>query len=98
MNGDGKLDMVVTNDDPAGMGITVALGVGDGTFLAPNVVPYVTTLQTLITLSPYPSYLSLTDLDGDGTWTWCTPMRGLARSASCTAWATERSSIRWNIR
>ena len=66
LDGDGTLDLAVTNQNPAGMGITVALGVGDGTFLAPNVTPYLTTLQTLITLSPYPSYLSLADLDGDG--------------------------------
>ncbi len=66
LNGDGIMDLAVTNQDPAGMGITVALGVGDGTFLAPNVTPYLTTLQTVITLSPYPSYLSMTDLDGDG--------------------------------
>jgi hypothetical protein len=66
LNGDGFMDLAATNQDPAGMGITVALGVGDGTFLAPNVTPYLTTLQTLILLSPYPSYLSLADLDGDG--------------------------------
>lgn len=38
LNADGKLDLVVTNNDPS-LGLTVLLGIGDGTFTAPVSFP-----------------------------------------------------------
>jgi hypothetical protein len=66
LNNDGKPDIAVTSwDYTNGMGIAVALGNGDGTFQAANSPNYPSSLQSA-TLNPYPTYISLADLDGDG--------------------------------
>ncbi len=66
VNGDGKTDMVLTIDDfTNGHGIQVVLGNGYGTFGIPSAV-YPSTLQANFFSNPYPSYLQLVDLDGDG--------------------------------
>jgi len=66
LNGDGKADLAITMDDPVnGHGVAIALGNGDGTFQAVNIPAYPTTLEPNY-YSPYPSYIRLVDLDGDG--------------------------------
>ena len=70
LNEDGKVDLAITMDDPVnGHGITVALGKGDGTFTVVNtpgvIPPYPTTLKPNY-YSPYPAYIKMVDLDGDG--------------------------------
>ena len=73
LNGDGKLDVAVaiapccTGLD---QGISLALGNGDGTFQAPTLLA--STLQvgagwsTCCNNDPWPSFVSVTDIDGDG--------------------------------
>lgn len=66
LNGDGKMDFAVTIDDTVnGQGVQVALGNGDGTFQPASAV-YPTSLQATFFYNPYPTYLRLVDLDGDG--------------------------------
>ena len=66
MNGDGKMDLVISMDDYAnGQGLAVAVGNGDGTFQAPNIPAYPTSLQPTY-YEPLPTYVKLVDLDGDG--------------------------------
>ncbi len=64
LNGDGKMDLAMTIDNYSGTGIAVALGNGDGTFQTP--VQFASTLQATTTWNPYASYISVTDVDGDG--------------------------------
>ena len=65
LNGDGKADLAFTTSDSTnGQGVVVALGHGDGTFAAPILYP--TTLQDTNLSFPYPAYVKMTDLDGDG--------------------------------
>ena len=67
LNGDGKLDLAVTIDDPAGPGLAVAQGNGDGTFQ--TAILFSTTLQDPQnpTLNPpYPGDVKMFDLKGDG--------------------------------
>jgi len=66
LNKDGNPDLAVTINDPVGMGVVVLLGNGDGTFQAPNAVAYATSLQPTFLYNPFPNYVSMTDLDGDG--------------------------------
>ena len=63
-NGDGKLDLAVTLAEDGTNGVAVALGVGDGTFLAP--VIYQATLQDQTFSTPQPTYIQTADIDGDG--------------------------------
>ena len=64
LNGDGKMDLAMTIDNYSSLGIAVALGNGDGTFQAP--IQFASTLQAASIWSPQPSYISITDVDGDG--------------------------------
>ena len=64
LNGDGKLDLAVTIDDPAGPGLAVAQGNGDGTF-QPAIL-FSTTLQDTAVNPPYPGDVKIFDLNGDG--------------------------------
>jgi hypothetical protein len=64
LNGDGKLDLAVTIDDPAGPGLAVAQGNGDGTFQPAILFP--TTLQVAKLNPPYPGDVKIFDLNGDG--------------------------------
>jgi len=63
-NGDGKPDLAVTVSQDLTNGVEVALGVGDGTFLAP--VLYQATSQNQTFSTPLPAYIQTTDVDGDG--------------------------------
>jgi hypothetical protein len=63
LNGDGKLDLAITIWDTT-QGLQVVLGNGDGTFQTASAV-YPTSLQGT-TYNPYPAYIKLLDLDGDG--------------------------------
>ena len=64
-DGDGKVDLAFTvEDNTNGHGVAVALGNGDGTFKA--AVLYPTTLQDTNLDNPYPAYIKMLDLDGDG--------------------------------
>jgi hypothetical protein len=73
VNGDGIPDLAVTIDDTTAggvMGVAVALGngtggIGNGTFQAP-LGPFPTSLQTTTFYEPYPDYVKMTDLNGDG--------------------------------
>jgi hypothetical protein len=65
LNGDGKVDMAVTMSNGSYSGeIVVALGNGDGTFQAP--VAYNSTSIGGSSGYPNPSYIVMTDFDGDG--------------------------------
>ncbi len=64
LNKDGKLDLAVTLSQWAGSGIAVALGNGDGTFQTPTLLA--ASLQDYNYDSPYPSYITNADIDGDG--------------------------------
>jgi hypothetical protein len=67
LNGDGIPDVAVTIDDfVSGLGVAVALGVGDGTFLAANSPAYPTSLQLSSPFSAFPTSIQMLDLDGDG--------------------------------
>jgi len=70
LNGDGKADIAVTIEDYTNyaQGVAVVPGNGDGTFQTPTL--FATTLQPFAAMTnyyyPYPSYLKLNDLNGDG--------------------------------
>ena len=65
LNGDGKVDLAFTVEETSnGQGVAVALGNGDGTFQTPTLFP--TSLQDANIDRPYPSYLKIFDLNGDG--------------------------------
>jgi hypothetical protein len=65
LNGDGKLDLVVTIDDATiGAGLAVAQGNGDGTFQSAVLFP--TTLQDPMLNQAYPGDVKIFDLNGDG--------------------------------
>src|SRR5580698_531682 len=67
LNGDGIPDVAVTIDDVvSGLGVAVALGVGDGTFLAANSPAYPTSLQLPVPFASFPTSIQMLDLDGDG--------------------------------
>ena len=67
VNGDSIPDVVATDQDfGLGMGIVVAQGNGDGTFTALNATPYSSTIQIPFAGQPYPEYIQMTDLNGDG--------------------------------
>ena len=65
VNGDGKLD-IITADEGSGAteGITVMLGNGDGTF--GPATTYQATLQDTQEDNPYPGFVKVGDVDGDG--------------------------------
>jgi hypothetical protein len=64
LNKDKNLDLAVTVYYVSGTGLYVALGNGDGTFQTP--APYATSLQDPNYDSPYSTFISSTDIDGDG--------------------------------
>jgi Big-like domain-containing protein/VCBS repeat protein len=64
LNGDNILDLAITIDDPAGPGLAVAQGNGDGTF-QPAIL-FSTTLQATTVNPPYPGDVKMFDLNGDG--------------------------------
>jgi len=67
VNGDGKLDVVATDEDYAlGMGVVVAIGDGNGGFQLVSNTPYTSTIQNPFEFQPYPTYIQMTDLNGDG--------------------------------
>jgi hypothetical protein len=67
LDGDGIPDLAITIDDYAiGHGIAVALGLGGGTFQPANTPAYPSTLQGNFWQSPFPAYVKMVDLDGDG--------------------------------
>ncbi len=65
LNGDGKLDLAVTIDDPTGPGLAVAQGNGDGTF-QPAILFPTTQPQNIALNPPYPGDVKIFDLNGDG--------------------------------
>jgi hypothetical protein len=67
VNGDGIPDLTVTIDDVSNLndqGLAVLLGNSNGTFQAPTALA--TTLQDPSTASPYPAYVQIGDINGDG--------------------------------
>lgn len=67
LNGDGIPDMAVTIDDEtnqSNQGLALVLGNANGTFQAPTFLP--TTLQDPSTGYPFPAYVKIGDINGDG--------------------------------
>jgi hypothetical protein len=57
VNGDGKLDIVISNSDGT---ISVLLNKGNGTYGAPNLI------TSIASINPYDNQLTFADFDGDG--------------------------------
>ena len=88
-NGDGKVDLVVSNDavNPGMATVSILLGNGDGTFRAP--VSYLTGSGA--------AYVAVGDFNGDGKLD-VAAVASSAGWASCLATVTGPCSPRFNIR